>query len=197
MFKSKKEKITSKLKKADKKIPNGLKEYLIDRLDSLTIEICAKEGNNIIDLQNCGELEGWCWQTTGSAILFMNDFDYVERGYLDIGEPVKYYHSWIKIFYNGKQYVYDPSLNYLCRKSDYYKIFNVQLKGRICARSVKNEFKTKILYPKQSINNHNKFISVNGNDDINSAMFRNNSGYKAQIEDGEIKEVIAHYYMNG
>ncbi len=36
-----------------------------------------------------------------------------------------------------------------------------------------------------------------GNDDVNSPMYRNSTGYKAEIEDGKIKKLVAHFYLNG
>lgn len=38
---------------------------------------------------------------------------------------------------------------------------------------------------------------ISGNDDVTSPMYRNNTGYKATIENGKVKSLVAHYYMNG
>lgn len=40
-------------------------------------------------------------------------------------------------------------------------------------------------------------IHITGNDDISSPMYRNSTGYKAEIEDGKIKKLVAHFYLNG
>ena len=40
-------------------------------------------------------------------------------------------------------------------------------------------------------------IHITGNDDISLPMYRNSTGYKAEIEDGKIKKLAAHFYLNG
>lgn len=60
-----------------------------------------------------GNLEGWCWQTTESAIIFLNDDDYIERGTLKFDtETPGYYHSWICFKFDDIEYVFDPCLNF-------------------------------------------------------------------------------------
>ena len=48
-----------------------------------------------------------------------------------------YYHSWINFKYKGIEYVFDPCLQILCRKTYYDKIFEVQVKGKVTAKQVK------------------------------------------------------------
>ena len=40
-------------------------------------------------------------------------------------------------------------------------------------------------------------VRISGNDDVTSPMYRNSTGYKAVIEDGKIKKLVAHFYENG
>ena len=41
--------------------------------------------------------------------------------------------------YDDVEYVLDPCLNLLCKKDDYSKIFEVDVKGRVSAKDVKEE----------------------------------------------------------
>ena len=102
-----------------KRIDPKIIEYLINRLSDLYIEVLGDYQGTILELMSSGKLEGWCWQTTESAIVFFNDDDYIERGNLKFEEKTKkYYHSWICFNFNGVEYVLDPCLNFLCKKDD-------------------------------------------------------------------------------
>ena len=107
-----------------------------------------------------GYLEGWCWQTTESAIIFLNDDDYIERGNLhfETNKP-KYFHSWICFKYENTEYVLDPCLNILCQKKDYDKIFTPEIKGKTSALRVKQELIKQINTPKviENTEAHNSF----------------------------------------
>ena len=95
-----------------------------------------------MDLMKLGLLEGWCWQTTETAIMFLNDEDYIERGnliferYSDVNE-YKYFHSWICFKYNNEEYIFDPCLDLLCKRNLYHKIFEVEIMGIVCAKNVR------------------------------------------------------------
>ena len=39
-------------------------------------------------------------------------------------------------------------------------------------------------------------ITIDDSDEIDAPFFRNNTGYRAVIEDKKIKKLIAHYYYN-
>ena len=172
---------------------------------------------------SCRALEGWCWQTTESSIIFLNDNDYIERGNLIFERykllDKKYYHSWINFSYNDLEYTFDPCLNILCDKKIYQEVFETDIMGRVNANEVRDELINAILNPKsKKIDNSSssKFIDkfmkkyfgdtleqkkdeihITGNDDVNSPMYRNSTGYKAEIEDGKIKKLVAHFYLNG
>ena len=119
---------------------NNLKvlEYLINRLTPLYIEVLGKYEGSLFELMPLGKLEGWCWQTTESAIIFFNNNDYIERGYLNIDDKQsKYYHSWICFKFNCTEYVLDPCLSLLCKKVNYSKIFKTQVISKVTAKVVK------------------------------------------------------------
>lgn len=100
-----------------KKIDPKVVEYLMGKLSDLHIEVLGHYEGNLFELMPVGKLEGWCWQTTESAIVFLNDDDYIERGYLKFDERTpNYYHSWICFKYNNVEYVLDPCLSFLCKK---------------------------------------------------------------------------------
>lgn len=100
-----------------KRIDTKVVEYLMSKLNGLHIEVLGDYEGSLFELMPVGKLEGWCWQTTESAIVFMNDDDYIERGNLKFDERTpEYYHSWICFMFNGTEYVLDPCLNFYVRK---------------------------------------------------------------------------------
>ena len=50
-------------------------EYLISKLSNLHIEVLGDYEGSLFELMESEKLEGWCWQTTESAIVFLNDED--------------------------------------------------------------------------------------------------------------------------
>lgn len=123
-----------------KRIEPKVVEYLMEKLNNLYIEVLGKYKGSLFELMKNEKLEGWCWQTTESAIVFLNDDYYIERGNLKFDERTKeYYHSWICFNFDNEEYVLDPCLNLLCKKSDYSKIFEVNVKGKVSAIEVKKE----------------------------------------------------------
>lgn len=146
-------------------------KYLNEKLKNFTIEVCGDYEGIVLDLMSCGVLEGWCWQTTESSIVFLNDDDYIERGNLIFEKykllDKKYYHSWI----------------------------NFEKKDNSSSSKFIDKFMEK--YFGDVIEQKKHEIHITGNDDISSPMYRNSTGYKAEIEDGKIKKLVAHFYLNG
>lgn len=194
-------------------------EYLIEKLSNLHIEVLGDYEGNLFELMPIGKLEGWCWQTTESAIVFLNDDDYIERGYLKFDERTpNYYHSWICFKYNNVEYVLDPCLNFLCKKNDYSKIFEINVKGKVSAKEVREELIKQVTTPKEEDNSesHKAFenfmksfmgdsyndykekkkneVTVHGPEDVNTPLYRNGAGYKTEISNGKIKKMVVHYY---
>lgn len=95
----------------------GVTAYLIHRFQNLKIEVLGEYEGKIMELASKDLLLGYCWQTTESAIIFLNDDDYIERGNLYLEENDKLYHSWICFKYKNRNYVFDPCLNILCKKN--------------------------------------------------------------------------------
>ena len=193
------------------KAPEEVFEYLKSLFDNLHIEIVGRYEGNLIDLMNRGVLEGWCWQTTETASLFMDDNSYIERGNLKFNLYNLYYHSWINFKYKGIEYVFDPCLQMLCRKTYYDKIFEVQVKGKVTAKQVKEYFINYISNPPKKETNEEVSkimkmifgepsertkdeIVIHDEENPNAPMYRNGVGYKTTLEDGKIKRLVAHYY---
>lgn len=195
-----------------KRIEPKVVEYLMEKLNNLYIEVLGDYKGSLFELMPVGKLEGWCWQTTESAIVFLNDDDYIERGDLKFDETTpKYYHSWMCFKYDDVEYVLDPCLNLLCKKDDYSKIFEVDVKGRVSAKDVKEELIKQITFPKKEDNSrtHESFerfleqlfddsneneVIVHGPENVNTPLYRNGAGYKAEFTDGKIKKLTVHYY---
>lgn len=135
-----------------KRVKSEVLEYLKSRFNNLIIEILGDYKGNIFDLMKQGYLEGWCWQTTETSIVFLDDEDYIERGDLKFEENYYYHHSWICFKYEKGEYILDPCLNILCKKDLYHKIFEVDIKGRVTAKQVRDELISKISAPKREEN---------------------------------------------
>ena len=178
-----------------KRLDTKVVEYLMSKLNNLHIEVLGKYEGSLFELMPVGKLEGWCWQTTESAIVFLNDDDYIER-----------------------EYVLDPCLSFLCKKSDYSKIFEIDVKGKVSAKEVKEELIRQVTAPKEEDNSkaHQAFQSfmksfigesyvnymeskkdeviVHGPEDVNTPLYRNGAGYITEIENEKIKKLTVHYY---
>lgn len=194
--------------------------YLYKKFNNLTIEVLADPGNNLFTLSEAGNLEGWCWETTETAILFMKDNHYIERGYLYLDKDrEKYFHSWICFKILGVEYIFDPCFNIVCKKKKYNKIFRPKVIHRCTAKEVREFFIDYIENPpKMSEEEQKEYdeaqrilkmivgehafdrnigeIVIPSFDDVKSPMFRNGVGYKADIKKGKIKKLVAHYYYD-
>ncbi len=186
-----------------KRINKEVVEYLMNKLNNLHIEILGDYEGSLFELMPAEKLEGWCWETTESTIVFLNDDDYIERGNLKFDERTpEYYHSWICFKFDGTEYVLDSCLNFLCKKIDYSKIFEIDVKGKVSAKAVGEELIRQITEHKSFIReSYNSYIeskkeevTVYGPEDVNTPLYRNDAGYKAKIENGQIKKLTVHYY---
>lgn len=203
----------------NKRIDKDVVNYLIKRFAHLRINVEGKDKGSLLDLMNDKKLIGWCWQTTESAVVFLNDDDYIERGYIFLDEVLpEYYHSWICFNYQGIEYVLDPSLDFLCTKEDYYKVLKPTIVGMVDAKSVKDELIRQITSPSlvpypayedkcdaycrallndfyaEYAKEHRNEVMVHGQEDVNAPLYRNGSGYQANIEKGRIRKLKVNYY---
>lgn len=191
--------------------------YLKDKLKPLYIEITNHEAKNVFDLIQSRGLLGWCWETTQTCSVFLNDNDQVERGYLFIDDnSPNYYHSWISFNFNNIEWVFDPCLDCLCLKQDYYARFNPIIDG-VCSvekiknyiiDSIKNKSKEekerdgifKFLYDKLDDEYKKELdqeVTICGENDVNAEIYRGNVGYRAKFKEDKIDKLTAHYYMSG
>lgn len=203
------------------KTKDSVYDYLNSRFENLKIEIYGDYEGQIMTLMKMGVLEGWCWETTETAILFLNDDDYIERGNLKFDDNYLYYHSWIIFTYNNVEYVFDPCLAILCEKNIYDKVFEIEVKGKVTSKQVKNYFinyitnqpknqkdleeeKASEYFRKWLRNNcqpesldKTEEVIIPEDENVNSPMYRNGVGYKTTLEDNKVKKLIAHYYYKG
>ena len=200
------------------KIDKEVYYYLKNNLENLNIEILGKYEGNIFDLMEKGRLEGWCWQTTESAALFMKDDTIIYRGDLYFNDYKTYYHSFIEFDYNDKKYVFDPCLSMINTSDLYFDIFNVDIKGRVTAKEIREYFINYINNPPKRnfnyelndsvskfmrdffgddfIEKKNKEIVIHDKEDPSAPMYRNGSGYRdIIISDNKIKSLTVHYYL--
>lgn len=200
------------------KIPIEVGDYLIDRFKNLIISVPVynqeHREDNILNLMFDGLLEGWCFETTESAIVFLDNYDYIERGniYIDDNNP-NYYHSWINFKYKNIMYVFDPSLNILCTRNTYIKLFNPQVISIISSMIVKdeliNQFNRKMIYTssdladfirekipgfyKEIIKKNSESINIESSEDVNKPIYRNSSNYQLTIKNNMIKKLKVRY----
>lgn len=106
----------------------------------------------------------------------------------------------------------------MCKKSDYSKIFEIDVKGKASAKEVKEELIRQITAPKEE-NNPETYqvfqsfmksvfgesyvnymeskkdeVIVYGPEDVNTPLYRNGAGYITEIENEKIKKLTVHYY---
>ena len=129
-------------------------KYLKEKLENLKIEVCGDYEGKVLDLMKNRGLEGWCWQTTESSIVFLNNNDYIERGNLVFDQYKKYWHSWINFYYEGIEYTFDPCLDIISKKKLYQETFETEVKGIVSADVVRDELINRILNPKPQRTNY-------------------------------------------
>ncbi|MBR3523827.1 MAG: hypothetical protein IKN87_04035 [Bacilli bacterium] len=193
-------------------------DYLDSILNNLYINIGGMDNGTIMDLMIKEKLAGWCWQTTESAIVFFQDYDYIVRGelYLDDDNP-KYFHSWIRFKFEGNEYIFDPCLNIVSTKDDYNKLFRPKIKGLASAKVVKQELikqvneyvpgdntkyfeeLNKIMRLNKSYikycDDYQKDVKVGGKkSNPNDPLFHNAAGYNVELEGNKVKKINAYYY---
>lgn len=203
-------------------------KYIKYKLKNLSINIGGEHQGNIMELLKKSLLTGWCWETTESAIVFLEDDDYIERGNLNFGPEGKYWHSWICFNSGSENFVFDPCLTIFTKQSIYHHVFEVEVKGTVTAKQVQEDLIYRINEKKRKSNDFReesilekffvppkkqsfwkkclttifsldseKETHILGDDDVNSPMYRNNTGYKAIIKNGKIKKMIAYFYYDG
>lgn len=165
-----------------KNVNKDVINYISDCLANAFLDISGKYQGYLLDLMKRDGLEGWCIQSTETAIVFFKDFDYIERGYLKLDdENQEYFHSWICFTYNNREYVFDPALNIISNKKDYKDYFKTKRIVKINAIDIKKAIMNKV---------DNSLTT----EDIESPIYSNNCKYNLEMENGKIKKLIATFY---
>ena len=136
----------------NEKINKNVYSYLKEMLENLNIEILGDYKGNLFELMMDRKLEGWCWQTTETAALFMPDDVTIYRGnlyfekynnlyHINVESEYKtYYHGFIGFTYQDKEYIFDPCFSLINSKELYFNTLNVEIKGQTTAKDVKEYF---------------------------------------------------------
>lgn len=183
---------------------NYLKEILIN----LEIEIYRKPAEKIMDLMAKEKLEGFCWETTESAICFFDNTAIINRGILTYYNYEKYEHAWIYFKFNNEEYAFDPCFAILSKNNLYMNTFDAKVMGTVSSEKVKKYLiecclkKQKQLIEEKTLEEsmskryerQKKETRFEWKENINSPMYRNSSGYIADIEEGQIRKLFVHYY---
>lgn len=194
-------------------------DFLAPNFDNLTIEVTGDYKGNIMHLMSKGYLEGWCFQTTESAIMFLDDNSYIVRGNLKFSNDYFYFHSWIVFNYDNTLYVFDPCLKILVKKEIYDRVFEVEEFAKVSAKSVKdyfidyvNNYSPKIddnpitkqftsfietIIPKEVLDRQRNEIKIGFINDLYHPMCKNGAGYTPEIKNNKIKKLTAHFYSIG
>ena len=160
--------------------------YLIKIFQNLEIKKMPVKETNLLMLMKMKVLMGWCFETTETAILLLDDAK-IERGRLYTSRFAYYEHSWIVFNYNNKEYIFDPCLEFLCESDIYREVFETKIKATVTAEEVKDYFI-------KCVNHNSEEVIIKEQPNITDPMYKNGVGYKAQIENGKIKKLKAHYY---
>lgn len=166
-----------------------VKNYVENLLDNLYIEINNYQVEPINNLIARNTLEGWCWQTTETTILFFPDETLIMRGNLEFSKTKLYYHSWIVFNYLQHDYVFDPCLNIILLKKVFDFLFQPEVFSVIKASQVKQAFWQKYLTCE------NNSFEVWGSEDVFDPMYNNTSFYTANITNNQLLSLIAHYNL--
>jgi len=193
-------------------IENDVAQYITNKLPNLSIQIATEEEKNVIELMNMGKLNGWCWQTTESSIVFFEDDDFIERGNLKFSLNRYYWHSWICFKFKGKEFVFDPCLQIITDSSLYHHIFEASVQGSVTAKKVREvlidgiqnrkektlgvdtDSPITLIFSADTLEKVRSETYIEGDNNLNCPMYRNHCGYIAIIEGDEIKSLFAHFY---
>ena len=63
-------------------------------------------------------------------------------------------------------------------------------------RSIRRRKMVEEFFSQYNVKINKNEIKIVGNDDVNSPMYRNSTGYIADINDGKIKKLVARFYEN-
>ena len=160
--------------------------YLIRTYQNLEIKKTPSRETNLLMLMKMQVLMGWCWETTETAVVLLDDAR-IERGNLYTSKFTCYEHSWIVFNYKDKEYVFDPCLEFLCESHIYKDAFETEVQASVPSQEVRDYLIDHIKYA------HDEVV-IKEQYNITDPMYRNGVGYKAEIEDGKIKKLKAHYY---
>jgi len=171
-----------------------LNQHIKERLKPVTISIAPLDNISAVEMINEYQLEGWCWQSTTFLSVFFDNESTVSRGNLTLPTYSRddYFHSWIELGHKNKRYVFDPALNYLYQKDDYYNEFNVRTIRQIQASKIRDSLIDLV------DNSHEKSIYIPGTDNIEDPFFRTNSKVSVKTDsDKKIEELDVRFYFNG
>lgn len=181
----------------EEEITEDVYNYLYDLFDGLNIEIFGDYKGKLFELMKKGRLEGFCWQTTETAALFMPDDVTIYRGNLYFqkynfdfkltleSDYKAYYHGFIGFKYEDKEYIFDPCLGLINSKDLYFNTFNVELKGQTTAKDIKEYFIKYINNPPKS----NHYYSIETHKAIERFM---KNFYSEEALEKVRSEVIVH-----
>ena len=173
--------------------------YLEKKLELLKVKVPGQnQPEPVLNLMHSKLLEGWCWQTTETVSIFLDNDAYIERGYLILYPCDYYWHSWICFNFEEETYVFDPCLQKVISKDLYYKIFKISEDdevgiAKVTAKEVKRDFLERL-----SITQNTSSIStyISGNDDKFSPMYRNSTEYTVTLDNSNLTSITAKFIYN-
>lgn len=169
-------------------VDTSVMKYIKNNLSNITISIADED--KIPAWKMCGgRLDGWCWQSSTFLSIFFLDSDKVTRGELSLYEKDLYNHSWIEFNYENKDYIFDPSLNIICDKENYYQVFNVRNTYQVETSRIKMEL-VDLLSKKEK-----DLLYIAGTNNLSDTFYRINSEVSADIEEEKIKKINIRFYF--
>lgn len=140
----------------------------------------------LLNLWKKNSLEGYCIEMSDVASLFFEDNDYVVQGTLDF-EDGPYFHSWLIFNYEKEDYVLDVSLNVLCTKKLYYKLFNPVEYNKVLSSTIKKYFLENICNAEENI----IYFPI-----FKDNVYKSKASILTNIEDRKITSLCLRLYKN-
>ena len=168
-----------------KKDYSKVKKYVYAHLNEVWIFTNFISGK-ITELMEKNSLEGYCIETSDVASLFFEDNDYVVQGTLDF-EDGPYFHSWLIFNYEKEDYVLDVSLNVLCTKKLYYKLFNPVEYNKVLSSTIKKYFLENICNAEENI----IYFPI-----FKDNVYKSKASILTNVEDRKITSLCLRLYKN-
>ncbi len=152
-----------------------VRKYLEEQTNHVKIDYYGKYPSilELIDSQTNNPLTSWCGPVSVALAYALANNGCVERGIIHTATTpfgsVDVFHCWTCFTHNHIVYVADPCNNIIATKSDYYALFNPNLKVRVSADRVRRALIQGMSY-NVSLRNEPEYLYVASEPDLSSPI---------------------------